>query len=207
MPSPLLGPQSPEKAVSSRLTSASEAAASKGPSQAALLTPTPWAVLSLQPREHQPWKMKHYGRWTQTSVYEKLLLSSVSPEMMDAAACRSWRLYHRQVERAELGLGHILTSGCFSLETSSFSNENFQLDIIYAFCIFENISIDSKMPKRAVSSMATHTLFSSPCPPHSKNLQLPFTYQHTHLSSQLGRKQSKYGLKRKSGIFHQLVYT
>lgn len=52
---------------------------------------------------------------------------------------------------------HILTSGCFSLETSSFSNEKFQQNIIYAFCIFESISIDSKMLKRAVSSMATHT--------------------------------------------------
>lgn len=33
----------------------------------------PRAVLlkgSLQLREHQPWKMKHYGRWKQTSVYE-----------------------------------------------------------------------------------------------------------------------------------------
>lgn len=169
----------------------------------------PRAVLlkgSLQLREHQPWKMKRHGRWMQTSVHETFLWAVFH--------LKCWMQQHavvqgcttRKVERVELGLWHILTSGCFSLEISSFSNEKFQLNIIYAFGMFENISIDSKMPKRAVSSMATHTLYFSPCPPYSNNLQLPFTYQYTHLSSQLGRKQSKYGLKQKSGIFHQLVY-
>jgi len=56
------------------------------------------------------------------------LLRSVSPETLDAAARCNRRLHHtarRRVERAEAGLWHILTSGCCSLQTPSFSKENF----------------------------------------------------------------------------------
>lgn len=95
VPSPLLGHQSPDKAVSSRLTLASGAAASKGPCQAALLTPTPRAVLlkgALQPREHLPWKMKHYGRWTQTSACENFC----------------WAVFHLKCWMQQ----HIVAEGC-----------------------------------------------------------------------------------------------
>lgn len=129
VPWPLPGHQSPDKAVSSVLTSASEAAASKGPCQAALLTPTTSGCPAekVSPTQRTP-ALENEVLWqgnTSLSLW-KLLLSSVSPEMLDAAACCGWRLYHRQVDRAELGLWHILSSGCFSLETSSFSNENLQ---------------------------------------------------------------------------------